>query len=254
MTADLLPKISVITVTLNRAASLRRTIESIAEQTYQRVEYLVIDGGSTDGTHQVAHDHVQIIQKFISEPDKGIYDAMNKGMNLCSGDVIGFLNSDDVYSSPHSLERVAQAFADPAVEVAYGDLRYTTKNGGVLKNRTWRSTRFEPGDFLRGWMPPHPTFFIRRSVLRKLRGFDLRYHISADYEFMLRALEIERARSTYIPFTLVDMAPGGISTKGLSNIVKANWECLVARRTNGLPSAAHLLIKKPLSKLLQLRR
>lgn len=246
------PIISVVTVTLNCARELERTIRSVKAQDYQAIDYVVIDGGSTDGTVEVARSASDIVSTFVSERDRGIYDAMNKGFCAASGDIIGFLNADDEFASAGTLRAVAKAFDDHAVDICYGDLAYAPRKG-IVRNRFWRAAAFRPGMFLNGWMPPHPGFFVRRRVYEKLGGFDPRYRISGDYEFMLRALEVEGFRAAYLPQPLVVMAPGGTSNRSIKAIARGNWECLQARRRNGFPARPHLLVWKPLAKLFQLR-
>lgn len=245
-------RITVVTVTLNCAEALRATIESVQAQRNADIEYIVVDGASTDGTREVVRQS-SIVGTFLSEPDRGIYDAMNKGFRLAKGDAIGFLNAGDVFASSETVATIAHVFEDPEVDVCYGDLAYA-RGRGVMANRFWTSGPFRPGLFLTGWMPPHPGFFVRRGVYERFGGFDTRYRISADYDFMLRVLELGRCRERYLATPLVVMEQGGASTRSLRAIASANWECLKARTRNGMPAKPHLLITKPLSKLLQLGR
>lgn len=228
-------KITVITVSYNSAGTIADTVCSVANQTHPDVEHLVIDGRSTDGTVQVveAHRHPNLV--LSSEPDKGIYDAMNKGLSRATGDVIGFLNADDFYADVDALARVAKAFEeDPRVDACYGDLLYVTEDNQSVV-RYWKSRPFVPGSFARGWSPAHPTFYIRRSALERLGGFDLSYRLAADTELMMRYLEKGRVRSAYIPEVQVHMRVGGATNRSLRNIFLQNQEILRALKKNGVP-------------------
>ena len=186
---------------------------------------------------------------LVSEPDRGIYDAMNKGIARATGEVIGILNADDRYADPFVLRDVARAFEDPNVEACYGDLVYVDERGKVV--RYWRSGPHKRWKWFLGWMPPHPTFFVRRSVYQRYGTFDLRFPIAADYELMLRLLFKHRVRTAYIPRALVLMAPGGNSNRSLGNILRANLEVLHAWRTNGLRFGYLVPLLKPARKVPQ---
>lgn len=231
----MLPSFSLITVVRNNPL-VAEAVASVLGQKYEgRLEAIVIDGASTDGTlaalaplrHRLAH--------LVSEPDQGIYDAMNKGLRLATGDIVGLLNADDLYQDEQVLARVARAFEDPAVAVCYGDLVYVRSADPSKILRYWHSGPPRPTAFQWGWMPPHPTFFVRRHVYDRLGHFDLRYRIAADYEFMLRVLLKHRLQATYIPEVLVRMRAGGASNGSLQGILRANAECRRAFRDLGLP-------------------
>ena len=206
-------KISIITISFNSENSIFQTLQSLKNQTYNQYEYLLIDGESKDGTLTIAkeQDH---ISKIVSEPDKGIYDALNKGIKNSTGEIIGFLNSDDTFYDENSLLHIYDAFDDDT-DCVFGDLIYTDKNENI--KRVWKGSAFKKGAFKKGWMPAHPTFYCRRSVYEKLGLYDDSYKIAGDFELMLRFLEKHNIRSKYIPKTLVNMKVGGASNNGLKS-------------------------------------
>ena len=206
-------KTSVVTISYNSQALINKTLESVKAQTFKNFEHIIIDGKSTDKTISKAKkfDH---ISKIISEPDKGIYDAINKGIKNSTGEVIGFLNSDDTFYDENSLKLIADAF-DKNTDCVFGDLIYTDKNEKV--KRVWNGSAFKKGAFKKGWMPAHPTFYCRRSVYEKLGLYDDSFKIAGDFELMLRFLEKYNIRSKYIPHTLVNMKVGGASNNGLKS-------------------------------------
>jgi len=249
-------KITVITVAYNSAATIADTAASVLAQEHAAVEYLVIDGGSTDATVAELEPFQAGIEAIVSEPDQGMYDAMNKGVQRASGEVIAILNSDDVYADAAVLARVAEVFADPAVDCVYGDLHYVAADDLNQVVRDWRSGPYRPSLFARGWHPPHPAFFVRRAVYEAVGGFDLSLRIAADYEFMLRVLHKYRCRVAYLPAVLVKMRTGGASNQSLTNILQANRECYSAWRINGYGVLTGLfaILCKPLRKLRQFAR
>jgi glycosyltransferase involved in cell wall biosynthesis len=232
-------KISLITVCFNSAATLGDTLRSVAEQTYPEIEHIIIDGGSTDNSLDVIKNEGSRVGVVVSEPDKGIYDAMNKGIALATGDVIGFINADDFYSNNYVLSKVADIFRHPGIDACYGDLCYVNQVETQSVVRYWRSSDFHPGLFSEGWCPPHPTFFVKRKIYQRFGCFDLSYRIAADVELMMRFLEVHRVRVRYLPEILVKMRMGGTTNKNLRNIAKQNDEILRALRKHGL--AANLL-------------
>jgi glycosyltransferase involved in cell wall biosynthesis len=230
-------KVSIITVCYNADIFISSAIESVLAQSYDEVEFIVIDGGSTDGTVLIIESFGDKVTHFISEPDKGIYDAMNKGIGHASGDIIGFLNADDFYAHGGVLETVARCFAEhPALEACYSDLMYVDQFDTSRIVRYWQSNPFQPGSFSRGWCPPHPTFFVRRSVYERFGGFDLSYRIAADVELMMRFLEVHKLRVKYVPDVWVKMRMGGTTNKNLRNVWVQNQEVLSALRSHGLPA------------------
>lgn len=227
-------KISVITVSYNSAKTIADTLDSVSDQTYPHVEHLVIDGVSQDGTVEMVRSHANPLIRLISEPDKGIYDAMNKGLALATGEVIGFLNSDDFYADAEVFAKIANAFQDPAVDACFGDLVYVTQDNSRVV-RYWKSKPFARGDFAKGWCPAHPTFYVRKSAIERLGLFDQSYKLAADVEFMMRYLECGQIRAVYIPHVLVRMRLGGATNQSWKNIVQQNKEIFAALRKNGVP-------------------
>jgi glycosyltransferase involved in cell wall biosynthesis len=243
-------KISIITATYNSAATVRDTLACIADQQYPHIEHLIVDGLSKDNTLGIVKEFPHVT-KVISEKDKGIYDAMNKGVKLATGDVIGILNSDDFYTGPTILTKVAAAFEDPAVEAVYGDLQYVKQDNVQLITRTWRSGRFRKRSLYYGWMPPHPTFFVRRHIYEKCGSFNTTLRSAADYELMLRVLLKFDTRVQYIPEVLVKMRAGGMSNASLKNRFRANKEDAMAWKLNDLKPYFFTMWLKPLRKVLQ---
>ena len=243
--------VSIITVCLNSADTIEDTIKSAISQDYKNIEHIVVDGGSTDGTLDVIGRYKGKIAKVISEPDEGIYDAMNKGIRLATGDVVGFLNAGDFYAVETAISQVVTSFQKNDCEVVYADLEYVAENNPGKTVRRWISRPYQSGLFKKGWHPPHPTFFAKKIIFDKYGGFDLSYDIGADYELMLRFLEKHSVKSCYIPSVLVKMRSGGISNKNLYQIIKANIECFRAWHDNGLKISPFIIFKKPALKLIQ---
>ncbi len=204
-------KISIVTAVYNRVGTIEQTLRSVREQTWPHVEHIAIDGGSTDGTLDVLRSHQHQLAALVSEPDQGIYDALNKGLALATGDVVGLLHSDDFFAHNDVLGRIAAAFQDASVDVAYGDLDYVSQSDGRVVRR-WRSGRYAPGRLRFGWMPPHPTFYVRRRLLEKLGGYDLSMLLGADFDFTLRYLIHAGENVAYLPEVLVKMRTGGASS------------------------------------------
>lgn len=243
-------KISIITVCYNSALTIGDTITSVASQSYTDKEHIVVDGNSSDATMDIVRASPSL-SHFVSEPDKGVYDAMNKGIALTTGDVIGFLNSDDFYIDDSVLAQVAAVFADSEVDACYADLIYVDKKDTNKIVRYWKSRTFVPGLFEDGWMPAHPTFFVRRGVYEELGGFDLDYKIQADFELTMRFLEIYRVKSVYIPKIFIKMRVGGVSNNSIVNIVKGNIEAYKACKKNHLNISLLFNIKKIASRIPQ---
>ena len=243
-------KISVVTAVFNRADTVADALASVRRQTWPSVEHIVIDGASTDGTLPILQAHQAQLAALVSEPDQGIYDALNKGIRRASGDVVGFLHADDLFESPDSLARVAAAFANPAVDAVYGDLVYVRQQDPTQVVRYWRAGPFVPGCLARGWMPPHPTFYVRRAVYERLGLFDTRFRIAADYESILRFLGHGGVRSVYLPQVLVRMRLGGVSNQSLGSMVRKSREDYAAMRMHGI-GGMQALLRKNLTKLPQ---
>ena len=179
-------QISVVTACFNAASTIEATLDSVRDQTFRSIEHVVIDGSSPDGTWDIVSDRRSSLAFAISEPDHGIYDALNKGIAHCTGDVVGFLHADDVYANPNAVGRIAAAFEDPTVQAVYGDLEYVSKGDSTRVIRHWQSKPFTCRSLEWGWMPPHPTLYVRRSMYERVGGFDLSYRIAADYDMILR--------------------------------------------------------------------
>ena len=237
-------KISVITVCYNSVKTIEDTLISVAAQTWPHVEHIVIDGGSTDGTQSVLERYADKIAHCVIEPDEGIYDAMNKGARLATGDVLGFLNSDDIYSSPDTLQHIAQAaFAHPVPDGVYGDLIYTRHADTQRVVRYWKAGAFTPGKLKMGWMPPHPTLYVRRELFSRLGGFDCQYSISADYEFILRLFGSAEKTFAYVPEVFIKMRVGGVSNRSLKTIFTKSKEDLLAIKRHKIGGIGVLLLK-----------
>jgi glycosyltransferase involved in cell wall biosynthesis len=225
--------VTVITVARNAAGTIGEAVASVAAQRHKAIEHLLIDGASTDNTVEEARAASQRLTKIVSEPDAGIYDAMNKGLRLATGDVVGFLNADDLYAHAGVLARVAEVMAaDPQIEACYSDLDYVDRSNPERVVRRWRSATFVPGLFARGWVPPHPTVYFRRAVLDRIGIFDTQYRLAADFEYLLRAFEIHRVCSRYVPEVWVKMRLGGATNKSVKNIFRGNHEIALALRTH----------------------
>ena len=245
-------KISTVTVALNSANTIARTVESFLAQSHGDKELLLIDGGSSDRTVDIVRGFASPQIRILSEPDRGLYDAMNKGLAHFSGDAVGFLNSDDAYHDASALARLADGLRK--ADVVFGDLRMVQDHQTQRLVRHWKARGFARGAFRRGWMPPHPTFYLRRALVEAVGEFDLSYALAADYDFMLRALELHAPRVDYIAHPLVDFKTGGRGS-GVRAILAANLECLRARRRHlGALPVDLAFVLKPLRKILQLRR
>ena len=237
--------LSIITATFNSAATLRDTLDSILGQTYQDIESIIVDGGSKDGTLDIIREYEPRFQermKWISEPDKGIYDAMNKGIKMATGDVIGVLNSDDFYYDNLVLEDIAHAFNQGDIDCVYGNLVFIDAKNKDSVIRIWKGSPHRPGAFLKGWHPAHPTFYAKRSCFEHYGVFNLQYAVSADFELMLRFLEKGQIKNAYLDRYFVKMRWGGESTGTLRNIIRGNKNILKAFADNGLKPTRFYLI------------
>jgi glycosyltransferase len=243
-------KISIVTAVYNRVDFVADAVRSVQEQTWPDVEHIVIDGGSTDGTLQVLRECLSASAVLVSEPDYGIYDALNKGFARATGDVIGLMHSDDFYADKQVLESVASAFSSFGVDAVYGDLDYVGKSDPARVVRRWRSGEFSAVKLSHGWMPPHPTLFLRRSVVERLGGFDSSFRISADYDAILRYFFQGQIHPTYIPRVLVKMRVGGESNRSFSRIWLKTREDYIALRKNGVGGLG-ALIRKNVGKVKQ---
>lgn len=221
-------KLSLITAAYNSGNTISDTIQSIRQQTIKNVEYVIVDGASKDNTLALIEKNSDVITDHISEPDRGIYDAYNKGLSMVSGEIIGFLNSDDFYSRNDVLEMVLEAFDDPSIEAVYADLVYVDQHDTSKVLRHWKSKDYEQGDFARAFVPAHPTLFLRRSVYERCGNFDLDFKLAADYEFMLRIFHSGGVKAKYIPEIIVKMRAGGATGESISAIKKQNVEIKLA--------------------------
>lgn len=236
-------KISVVTATYNSAATLADCLDSVRDQTHAEIEHVVIDGASRDGTLALIESRRERIAVLVSEPDGGIYDALNKGLARATGEVVGFLHSDDFYPAADVLAQVARAFADPAVDAVYGDLEYVGKHRVSQVIRRWTAGPFRRRDLALGWMPPHPTLFVRRAIYDRLGGFDTRLSISADYHCVLRLFSQPGFKAVYVPRVMVRMRVGGASNRSLGNILRKSRQDLIALRSTGAGGVLSLLAK-----------
>jgi glycosyltransferase involved in cell wall biosynthesis len=243
-----LSKTTIITATYNTADTLAACLDSVKNQCVD-VEHILVDGGSTDATLDIAESHKESIAKIVSEPDRGIYDAMNKGLEMASGDIIGILNADDYYSSGDVLSGVMQAFKNPNVQACYGDLVYVDTADSDKVIRYWVAGKYDPKKFYHGWMPPHPTFFVRTSVYEKYGLFNLNLGSAADYEIMLRFLLKHKVCIEYLPMVMVYMRTGGASNATIFNRMAANRMDREAWIVNDLKPYPWTLHAKPLRKL-----
>lgn len=244
------PKVSIITATFNSSVTLEDTLKSVAAQTYPNIEHIIVDGLSTDNTLDIVckYPHVAIVN---SEKDSGIYDAMNRGVSLATGDIVAILNSDDFYTSDAVVSNVVKAMEDEDVMGIYADLEYVGEKDTNKIFRRWKSGLYHKNSFQYGWMPPHPTLFLRKSVYDQCGKFDLTLRSAADYEFMLRAFLKYNLKFKYLPQVLVRMRVGGMSNASLKNRIKANREDRLAWKINGLKPYFFTLYLKPLRKIFQ---
>lgn len=246
------PKISIITVCYNSAKTIQETLQSVTRQEYPHVEYIIIDGASNDGTLDIIRSFGNKIQKLISEPDKGIYDAMNKGIAHATGDVIGLLNADDLYAHSRVLTEVAAVFQDATLDACYSDLIYFSPQAENKVLRYWRGSAYQPGLFAKGWCPAHPTFFVRRSVYERFGVFDIGFSGGNDVELMMRFLEKHHITTHYVPQVWVRMRAGGVSNNSIKGIIRQNQQILqAAKKLDIAISPFGFIFHKILSRLTQ---
>ena len=242
-------KVSVITVVFNNHEHIQGNIDSVSNQSYKNIEHIIVDGKSTDSTLDIIKRNQKKISKWISEKDNGIYDAMNKGIELSTGDIIGFLNSDDIYFNDCVVENIVKEFKKSNPDSVYGDLVYTDEE--VQQTiRYWKSGKYRENLMQRGWMPPHPTFYVKKEIFDKYGVFNLDYSLSADYELMLRLLNKEKIETSYIPNTFVRMRIGGKSNL-VSNYLTKYKEDYKAMKSNNISFPIFCLINKNISKISQ---
>lgn len=247
-------KVSVITVCFNSASTIEDTIRSVIRQDHLDVEYILVDGGSADATMEIIDRYRDRIATVISERDRGIYDAMNKGVKAATGEVIGILNSDDYYSDEHVLSDIVRLFKETHCDGAYADLVYVDRKNEHRVVRRWIAGDYKPGKFLQGWMPPHPTFFVRSRFYAEFGAYNLSLRSAADYELMLRFIHRHHIRLAYLPRVITHMRTGGQSNVSLRNRIRANREDRAAWQLNDLKPAWYTLTLKPVSKIIQFLR
>ena len=245
------PKISIITVAFNSQSTIKHTVESVNSQDYTNIEYILIDGASTDWTLDVLSHCNDKIDYFVSEKDNGIYDAMNKGIRAASGDIIGILNSDDFYFSNNILSSVAKVFKDTNCDCLYGDLVYVNKGDSRKTVRYWKSGEFKLAKLKRGWMLPHPTFFVKKEIYEKYGLYNTTLRSAADYEMILRLLHKNDISIQYIPKILIKMRIGGESNASFFNRLRGNNEDNMAWDLNNLKKPRFIRFLKPLRKVQQ---
>ncbi|MHC4070458.1 MAG: glycosyltransferase family 2 protein [Planctomycetota bacterium] len=246
-------KVSIITVCFNSAETIENTIKSILSQDYKNIEYIVVDGGSTDGTLEIISRYRHKIAKVISEPDKGIYDAMNKGLRSSTGDILATLNGDDVYAEQTTVSQMAEFIESKDLDAAYGDLIYVDRRDTGHVKRFWQPGPYKKGAFHHGWVIPHPTFFCRKEIFERHGYFNDKLQIAADFELMLRFIEKHRITVGYLPKVIVKMSTGG-KANVLRGMIQGNKEIIKSFRLNDLRLSPWFFVRKPITKISQLFR
>ncbi len=251
----LVMKISVITVCFNAAETIAETILSVQRQDYLDIEHIIIDGASTDETIDIVRSMANAKTRFFSESDKGLYDAMNKGISIASGDVIGFINADDFYRKSTVLSKVGFALSSPSVDACYADLYYVKKDAPDVVVRHWNSSVLPEDCFLNSWAPPHPTFYAKKYVYEKYGNFNLNYRTAADFDLMMRFLKVHKISSIYVPEVWVCMRLGGASNHNFKTIINQNLEIVRSLRSAGFSfSLSKFIIRKIIIRLYQYAR
>lgn len=244
-------KVSLITVTCNSEKYLANCIESVRLQDYPNIEYIVIDGASADNTISIIREAGGVIDKWISEKDGGMYDAINKGMRMATGDVIGILNSDDMLATKQTITNIVNCFGQQGVDAVFGDLVYVDEEDTSRIYRYWKSSVYNRKAFHFGWMPAHPTFYVKRELVETLGGYETHFYSAADFEFMTRYLYKHRISAFYLPELIVKMRKGGMSNCGWQRRLRANRRDYLALKRNGVPFPLFASLVKPLRKLPQ---
>ncbi len=244
-------KISIITTTYNSADTIKDTLSSVNAQSYSNIEHIIVDGSSKDKTLEIVRNYGERVSKIISEPDKGIYDAMNKGVKAATGDVVGILNSDDVYASENVITNVMRLFNDENCDGVYGNLNFVKADNLNEVVRVWKSSPYKPSSFAKGWHPPHPTFFVKKEVYDNYGLFDISLNVSADFELMLRFIEKHKIDVCFLDEVLVKMRYGGESTGSIKKIIAGNKNIIKAFKKNDLDVSYLYPIYRLLPKLKQ---
>ena len=244
-------KVTIITICLNSAETIAQTIASVLNQDYHNIEYLVIDGQSTDGTLEIIYNHKEQIAKILSEKDNGLYAAFNKGINLANGEIIGILNSDDYFADNGVVSKVVKAIEENNSEGVYGDLHYVGRWDTNKILRKWKAGPYKPGLFISGWMPPHPTFFVKKEIYKKYGGYNEQLSLSADYELMLRMIHKHKIKVSYIPEVLVKMRVGGKGNVNFIQRIRANIQDRRAWTINNIKPGFFTAFLKPVRKIKQ---
>lgn len=243
-------KVSIITATYNSAATIRDTLASLESQTYPDIEYIIVDGASKDNTLEVVNQHCTRVSKIISEPDRGIYDALNKGIAVATGEIVGFLHSDDLFASPESIANLVAAFKSGDYNAVYADLDYVDQHNTDKIIRHWVGSPLKAFKLQLGWMPAHPTFYMTKAMYEKLGDFSLDFPIAADYDSVLRYFNSGELKTIYLPQVVIKMRMGGASNNSLKNVKRKLKEEVVIMRLNGVCYPLALLMKR-LTKLHQ---
>lgn len=226
--------LSLITASYNRAHTIGDTLRSVNVQTYPEIEHIIIDGQSTDGSIEIIEAEGKRVRYCVSEPDGGFYQAYNKGLAQVTGDIVGFINSDDYYCSNSVIAEVMKAFEDPAIEGVHADLVYVDPVDTLKIKRHWKAWDFSRADYRKGFIPAHPTVFVRRDVYERVGGYDTQYRLAADYDWLLRAFYVRAIRAVHLPRIWVRMRTGGATGGAASSIKKQNNEIRASRETHGL--------------------
>lgn len=242
---------TILTAVYNNKPHIEECIQSVLSQDYDQIEHIIIDGGSNDGTVEIINKYQDKISKFISEPDEGIYYALNKGIKAASGDVVGLLHSDDMFYDEHVISKIAELFKKTNTDSVYSDLVYVYKDNPDKILRYWKAGEFNYNSLKMGWMPPHPAFFVKKNIYDKFGGFDTSYKIASDYEIVLRFLAKHKISSSYLPEVTVKMRTGGASNKSISNIKHKSQEDYKALKAAGFSLPAFTLFWKNLRKVPQ---
>ncbi len=244
-------KVSIVTVCYNSEQFLEDAIQSVASQDYPHIEHILVDGNSSDGTLEIIKKHSDKISHWISEPDSGIYDAMNKGVKIATGEIVGILNSDDIYADDKIISTIVKQF-EKDIDAVFGDVFFVSPNDLERPVRHYSAKHWSPGKFTWGFMPPHPSFFVRKEYYDRLGLYKTDYEIASDYELLIRFLKVNQLNYKYIPLKMVKMRTGGASTKNWRSNIVLNQEIIRACRENGLQTNHLMVYSKYFRKIFEL--